>query len=299
MMSVMSRDPDEALHGSDGRKVARATTTLRMGRVHDRYAGMTSEAMARGRDEAGRSSYALLAEQARRGQRALDLGCGDGVLLELLRQRGAVAVGVDRSAAEVALAQRRGTIAVCADARELPVRSGTMDLVVSHLAFSVMEDVEAVVNEIDRVLTREGRFAAIVGGGPVAMLPGLPGLHDVLEEGRPGDVFEELLTRLSAALAGRTRSRFGDARAGRQEGWQALFGERGYALQWARHELDLSGPFAAVWRTLGTVYDCLLLGEEERVELGRDFGAWCRERYGEGAVPLRMVLWSGVATRRA
>jgi SAM-dependent methyltransferase len=293
MMAVMPTDQDEPSRAREGGAAARR----RMGRVHDRYAGMTSEAMARGREESGRSSYDVLAEQGQRGQRVLDLGCGDGVLLERLRRRGTVAVGVDRSAAEVALARRRGMIAVCGDARALPVRSQTMDLVVSHLAFSVMEDVDAVVGEIDRVLAKRGRFAAIVGGGPVAMAPVAPVARDALGEGIPGDVFEEFLTRLSAALAGRTRARFGDARAGRQEGWQELFGARGYALEWARHELDLSGAFAEVWRTLGTVYDCLLLGEDERRELGREFGAWCRERYREGAVPLRMVLWSGVATR--
>lgn len=291
MIAVM--DHDEAPSASERNERVEAGA-LRMGRIHDRYAGVTSAAMARGREESGRSSYEVLAELAQRGERVLDLGCGDGVLLERLRRRGAVAMGVDRSAAEVALARRRGSIAVCGDARALPVRTGTMDLVVSHLAFSVMEEVDVIVEEIDRVLARRGRFAAIVGGGPVAMVP-VPA--EALGDGTPGDVFEEFLRRLGVALAGRARSRFGDARAGRQEGWGELFGARGYAVAWARHELVLSGSFEEVWRTLGTVYDCLLLGEEERGALGSQFEQWCRERYGEGVVPLRMVLWSGVATR--
>lgn len=259
-----------------------------MGRFHDRYAGVTSAAFARGREETGRSSYQVLAELARPGERVLDLGCGDGELLQLLRRRGAAAIGVDRSAAEVALARRRGGLAVCGDARRLPLCAQTMELVVSHLAFSVMEGADAVAAEIDRVLVPGGRFAAIVGGGPVAMIP--DGEHD--------DVFEEFLRRLGAALAGRARTRFGEVRAGRQEGWQELFGRRGYAVEWRRHQLDLSGTLDEVWETLGTVYDSLLLGESARGELGRAFRAWCRERYGAAKVPLAIVMWSALATKR-
>lgn len=277
-----------------------------MGRFHDRHAGITSAAFARGRVEDGRASYQVLADLAARRERVLDLGCGDGELLVRLQQRGAVAIGVDRAAAEVALARRRGALAVCGDARRLPVADATMSLVVSHLAFSVMEGVEEIAGEIDRVLVPGGRFAAVVGGGPVAMIP----------EGERDDVFEEFLRQLGAALGGRPRTRFGEVRAGREEGWQALFGQRGYAVAWQRHQLDLSGSVEEVWETLGTVYDALLLGEQERARLGEEFRGWCRARYGGGdeggdergddhgegrgdarRVPLAIVLWSALATK--
>lgn len=275
-----------------------ANAEARMGRFHDRHAGITAAAFARGRVEDGRASYQVLAELAARRERVLDLGCGDGELLVRLQRRGAVAIGVDRSAAEVALARRRGALAVCGDARRLPVADATMSLVVSHLAFSVMEGVEEIAGEIDRVLVPGGRFAAVVGGGPVAMIP----------EGERDDVFEEFLRQLGAALGGRPRTRFGEVRAGREEGWKALFGERGYAVQWQRHQLDLSGSVEEVWETLGTVYDALLLGERERGRLGEEFRGWCRARYRGGdehgeargdarRVPLAIVLWSALATK--
>ena len=62
---------------------------------HRARPGITTRAFARGRADDGRSSYAILAgaagEALARRQVILDLGCGDGHLLELLVQRGAPA----------------------------------------------------------------------------------------------------------------------------------------------------------------------------------------------------------------
>jgi trans-aconitate methyltransferase len=55
--------------------------------------------------ELGRPVVELLAPVA--GERILDLGCGDGVLTELLRARGADVIGVDGSAEMVAAAVAR------------------------------------------------------------------------------------------------------------------------------------------------------------------------------------------------
>ena len=72
---------------------------------HRQYPGVTSRAFARGRIDQGGSSYAWLADEVPEGAgRILDLGCGDGHLLDVLRSRGLVAeqlVGVDLSAAEL------------------------------------------------------------------------------------------------------------------------------------------------------------------------------------------------------
>lgn len=257
-----------------------------MGWFHERHAGITSRVMGRGRDETGRSSYQRLAELARPGERVLDVGCGDGYLLELLRQRGAVAVGGDRSEAELAAARRRGAIAVSGEGAKLPFGDAAFSLVVSHLALSIMDGFEEIAAELDRVLAPGGRLAAIVGGGPVATPP---------DEANSFDAF---LTLLGERLGDTPRCRFGDPRAAREAGWREVLGARGFEVEWSRHVVDLSGPLPEVWLALSTGYDCtILLSEAARADLREAFTAWCRQRFPLGEVPLHMVLWLAVARR--
>lgn len=69
---------------------------------------MTAEAFGRGRAPDGRSSYEILCDRVAGSRRVLDLGCGDGVLLELLaRGEGRRLAGVDLSTHSVAPARRR------------------------------------------------------------------------------------------------------------------------------------------------------------------------------------------------
>lgn len=49
---------------------------------HAEHPAVTSRSLARGRDAAGRSSYRILSDLVAGHRRVLDLGCGDGFLLE-------------------------------------------------------------------------------------------------------------------------------------------------------------------------------------------------------------------------
>jgi ubiquinone/menaquinone biosynthesis C-methylase UbiE len=92
----------------------------------------------------------------------LDVGCGTGALLRHLAGWGMVParyVGVDLSAEMLAAARARGTPALLrGDVSALPLRSGSVPLVVSASSLHDWPDLPAALAEIRRVLATEGRL---------------------------------------------------------------------------------------------------------------------------------------------
>ena len=67
--------------------------------LHAGHPAVTAEAFGRGRAPDGRSGYEILCDRVAGSERVLDLGCGDGLPLELLsREAGRRLAGVDPSA---------------------------------------------------------------------------------------------------------------------------------------------------------------------------------------------------------
>jgi SAM-dependent methyltransferase len=220
---------------------------------HAAHPGITSAVLARG------TSYDRLAALVPAGARVLDLGCGDG---HLLTKTGGI--GVDLSAAELAIARRRGAAVVQGRAQALPFADAAFDLCVCHLALMLMDELDLVASEVARVARS---FAAIVGGGPTAS---------------GDDAFHRFL-RLPLA----TIPRLGDRRASSEAGWRALF--PGFAIDFERLELDLSGPVDDVWRVLDASY--------QRGASREQFDAATADLVVEGALPLAMVVWLARASR--
>ena len=100
------------------------------------------------------------------GLRVLDAGCGSGILAEALRDKGAVVSGFDLSPIMVDLA--RGRLGEDADVRiadlgaPLPYPDDAFDLVVSSLALHYVEDWDAALAEVRRVLRPGGRLTLSV-----------------------------------------------------------------------------------------------------------------------------------------
>jgi demethylmenaquinone methyltransferase/2-methoxy-6-polyprenyl-1,4-benzoquinol methylase len=97
------------------------------------------------------------------GDHVLDLACGTGDLCELVRARGARAVGIDFAGVMLQGAKARGIDAefVRGDAARLPCASASVDVVTCGFALRNFVALEPVFAELHRVLRPGGRLAII------------------------------------------------------------------------------------------------------------------------------------------
>lgn len=105
-----------------------------------------------------RSRYRFAAQFAR-GRRVLDVACGSGFGLDMLRAAGGWPLGVDYDAHTLREIQReRASELVVADATRLPLASAALDTVVSFETIEHVPDAPALVRELRRVLKPGGRL---------------------------------------------------------------------------------------------------------------------------------------------
>tara|TARA_B100001115_G_scaffold167645_1_gene146799 strand:+ start:557 stop:1474 length:918 start_codon:yes stop_codon:yes gene_type:complete len=158
--------------------------------VHRHNAGFTEKCASICRDKDGRNSYQWLAEIVPDidGMRVLDLACGSGPLLKILHDRNKKLrlKGVDISPEELALARARlpkGSV----DLFELKAQNLTgiddnsIDIVLCHWALTLMNPITPVLNEIHRILSPGGKFAALVNG-PMDVAPGYSDVYNLIYE---------------------------------------------------------------------------------------------------------------------
>lgn len=156
--------------------------------VHQEHTGFTEVCASSCRDEAGRNSYEWLAELVpdNEGLRVLDLACGSGPLLKILfdRNKNLNLKGIDMCPEELALAKTRlinsGVNLIESKAQNLTaINDNSIDIVLCHWALTLMDPIAPVLDEVRRVLTSEGRFAALVDG-PMNAAPGYTEVHDLI-----------------------------------------------------------------------------------------------------------------------
>jgi len=105
-----------------------------------------------------------------RGERILDLGCGDGALAEVLMGVGCDVIGIDSSASLVEAARARGVDARLGDAQAIE-DDGTFDAIFSNAALHWMPAQAALSQRVFRALKPGGRFVAEMGGaGNIAQI---------------------------------------------------------------------------------------------------------------------------------
>ncbi|MFB7268144.1 class I SAM-dependent methyltransferase [Streptomyces nojiriensis] len=259
---------------------------------HAEYPAVTAEALGTGRAPDGRSSYELLCDRVTGSTRVLDLGCGDGFLLELLARRaGRELAGVDLSADSLALARRRPALAEAkleeGRAQELSFADDSFDACVSHMALMLMGEIEHVASEVARVLSPGGVLACVVGGGAVG-----------------GEAYERFLALLRAAIeevpAAQRIPALGDSRARSREGLDDVLGPAGFtAVDWETVPIDLSGPVEQVWSAVSGLYDLGPLDRATVERLRRAFFAEVRDMTTpDGHVPCAFNIHLATARLR-
>ncbi len=126
------------------------------GKVARRYDSWYETPIGAWADEVERRLFLELA-RPRRGERALDVGCGTGRYIHWLLGRGVDAFGVDISPDMLAIA--RGRLAqtgdhwriALADAHRLPFHDGAFDLAYAVTTLEFVSDPAACVREMGRV----------------------------------------------------------------------------------------------------------------------------------------------------
>lgn len=156
--------------------------------------------------------------------RILDVGCGPGRALALLRRRyrQSAVVGVDLAVPMLRIARKAGGLwrslpVLCADAAALPLPDASVDLLFSSLCLQWLDDLPAALDEFRRVLRPGGRlllatfgpdtlvelreaWAAAGRHAQVSPFPGIAALGDlVMAQGFRDPVLDRDLFTLSYA----------------------------------------------------------------------------------------------------
>jgi SAM-dependent methyltransferase len=128
----------------------------------------------------------LAREHLQGARRVLDVGTGEGQLARLAAAVEGVeqVVGVDPTTAQLGAARQRagGPAYVRAEAARLPFDDAGFDVVVACLVFEHIDDVDAAIAEVARVLAPGGRFLFFLNH-PLLQAPGSGWVDDqILEE---------------------------------------------------------------------------------------------------------------------
>jgi SAM-dependent methyltransferase len=265
---------------------------------HARSPGVTSKIFAQTRIGRGKSSYDLLVDTLPDDGApltVLDIGCGDGFLLELLgklKSKKLHLIGVDMSEAELDAARSRLTsqevTLLCEKAHDLSLSDSSVDYVLSHMSFMLMNPIVDVIKELRRVLKLGGVFTAVVPGS--------------LQLGDGYELFIQALRWAFDRDGLELKTRLGDPRTQSIDGIRSLFGkETGFSsLTIEDYVLKLDATPEKLCEVFSFNYNVALLSPESQEKLrGELMGKFQSARSSQGLTPCSMGLRQITAKRRA
>lgn len=111
----------------------------------------------------------------------LDVGCGDGQIARALASQGSDVLGIDptQKHIDIAIARGGGPRYQLGDATHLPVRDESQDAVVACLVFEHIDEVDAAIGEVSRVLKTGGQFSFFLNH-PLLQTPGSGWIDDFI-----------------------------------------------------------------------------------------------------------------------
>lgn len=131
----------------------------------------------------------LVFERIQSGRRLLDIGCGEGQMVAVTRDKVTFRVGIDGAEAAVRRARRHGPVVLAdLDGRVLPFRNGGFDLITCLDVLEHLRDPRLMMAELARLLSPDGvlflsipnaryiirikelalgRFPVVTDGGPL------------------------------------------------------------------------------------------------------------------------------------
>lgn len=111
----------------------------------------------------------------------LDVGCGDGQIARALAAQGSTVLGIDPTQLHIDIANERagGPTYVLGGATELPVPDNSQDAVVACLVFEHIDEVDAAIAEVARVLKPGGQFSFFLNH-PLLQTPGSGWIDDFI-----------------------------------------------------------------------------------------------------------------------
>ena len=236
---------------------------------HKKHPGCTPAAFSNGFTKDHKTSYdmvaSVLAPASKNQATVLDLACGDGVLLQRFSTAGYKnlnLIGVDMSVGELEAARTRLSSSKVklleAKAQSLPLPDNSVDFVLFHMAFMLMDGIENVVSEIHRVLKPGGTFSAVVGGK--------------YEKAPAMDAFLQLLDEALKEESKSWLSNLGDERTRSEEGLRSLFSGNQFTQPGTVQDFSIhfhEQP-ANLMDFFMLMYDVAALSPARQVQLGND-----------------------------